>query len=256
MTARRVFAVINQKGGSTKTTTTVNLAAALAAEGRSVRIVDMDPQEGSSTYWLEPQMNVGAGLFDVFEDTVTIDEATSTTKVDNLFLVPSYESLRQVEMRPPGSEMVMRTALRESTAPIDYDLLDCPHSMDVLSVAGIAAATDLVIPVQASALDIVGMGVLLGLAGRVQKRLNPQLRIAAIVVGRTKGRTSFDADLLKSFRAEYPDAVVLPVRDSVRMRMATNAHLPINVYEPNGGATEDFKALAQALDTIPVEVPA
>ncbi len=255
MTAERIFAVINQKGGATKTTTSVNLGGALVDRGRSVRVIDVDPQVGSSTHWLEPQLDVGGGLFDVFEDTKTLDEATATTVVDRLYLVPSYPSLRQVEMtRPAGTELVLQTAVRESTAPVDYDILDCPHSMDVLAIAGIAAATDLIIPVQASSLDVVGMGELLDLAAKVRKRLNPSLRIAAIVVGRSKGRTSFDTNLLADFREQYPDAVVLPVRDSVRMREATNAHLPITVFEPAGGVAGDFRDLAAALDVLPAPV--
>lgn len=125
--------------------------------------------------------------------------------------------------------------------------------MDVLSIAGIAAATDLIIPAQASSLDVVGMGELLELAGTVKRRLNPDLRIAAIVVGRTKGKSGFDANLLASFRQEYPDAIVLPVSDSVRMREATNAHTPINLFEPAGRATADFRALADALDDLAAE---
>jgi chromosome partitioning protein len=249
MVARRRFTVVNQKGGSTKTTTTVNLAAALVARGRSVRVIDMDPQVGSSTHWLTPQMDVGGGLYDVFADKVTLDEATSTTIVPNLYIVPSYQSLREVEMkRPPGSEVVMRSALQTSRAPVDYDLLDSPHSMDVLAVAAIAGATDLIIPVQASDLDVVGMGELLELAGTVRRRLNPELRIAAIVVGRTKGNSGFDTRLLASFREEYPDAVVLPISDSVRMREATQKHQPINAFEPGGRCTRDFAALAEAID--------
>jgi chromosome partitioning protein len=244
--------VINQKGGSTKTTTSINLAAALVARGRAVRVTDMDPQEGSSTHWLPPQIDVGSGLHDVFNDQATIDEATSTTTVENLYLVPSYPGLREVEMkRLAGSELVMRAALAASTAPVDVEILDCPHSMDVLAIAGIAAATDLIIPVQASSLDVVGMGELLELAATVKRRMNPQLRIAAIVVGRTKGRSGFDARLLEKFRVEYPEAVVLPISDSVRMRQATNAHTPINLFEPSGRAAADFAALAEALDRQP-----
>lgn len=123
--------------------------------------------------------------------------------------------------------------------------------MDVLSIAGIASATDLIIPVQASLLDVVGMSELINLAGMVKKRLNPELRIAAIVVGRTKGNSAFDRTLLSGFEQEYTDAVVLPVNDSVRMREATKAHAPINLFEPQGRAAADFRALADALDDQP-----
>jgi chromosome partitioning protein len=249
MADRRTIAVINQKGGSTKTTTSVNLAAALVAMGRKVRVTDLDPQKGSSTHWLTPATDAGQGLLRVFHDEATLDEATAKTSVDNLWIVPSYQTLRDIERsRPAGTEVVMRTALAQSTAPVDYDILDCPHSMDVLAISGMAAVRELVIPVQASELDVVGMGELMALAGTIRKRLNPGLAVSALVVGRVKGRSGFDADLLAAFREQHPDAVVLPIADTVKMREATAAHLPINLYEPNGRATQDFAALAAALD--------
>lgn len=251
---RLQLAVINQKGGSTKTTTAVNLAAALAAQGLAVRVVDSDPQAGSATYWLEPQDDVGEGLVEVYRDKATIDEVTSRTNVDNLYLVPSWTSLREVErQREPGCELVMRSALNQSTAPIDVDIIDSPHTLDVLAVGAVAAVDGLVVPVQASGLDVVGMGELLEMVATVRRRINPDLQIAAIVVGRVK-HTGFDQQLVESFRQTYPDAVVAPVSDSVKMREATEAHTPINLYEPRGRCARDFAQLAAAM--VKVEVAA
>lgn len=245
---RMQLAVINQKGGSTKTTTAVNLAAALAARGLSVRLIDSDPQAGSATYWLPPQDDVGEGLVEVYRDKLTIDEVTSRTTVDRLYLVPSWTSLREVERnRDPGSELVLRSALNQSTAPIDVDIIDSPHTLDVLAVGAVAAVDGLVVPVQASGLDVVGMGELLEMVATVRRRINPDLRIAAVVVGRVKGRNAFDSQLLESFRHTYPDSVVAPIADSVRMREATEAHTPINLYEPRGRCAGDFATLADAV---------
>ncbi|MEU3455553.1 ParA family protein [Micromonospora sp. NPDC006766] len=248
-----ILAVINQKGGSTKTTTSVNLAAALAAEGKAVRLIDADPQAGSATFWLPPQDDVGEGLVDVFKDKSTIDDVTSRTTVPNLYIVPSWPSLRQVERtREPGSELVLRSALSTSEAPIDVDIIDSPHTLDVLAVAAVAAAEGLIVPVQASGLDVVGMEELLEMVKTVRRRINPDLRISAIVVGRAKaigpGRyTSFDQQLINSFAESYPDSLVAPIADSVRMREATEAHTPINLYEPGGRCTGDFASLAAEL---------
>lgn len=249
MDGRRRIAVINQKGGSTKTTTSVNLAAALAARGRVVRLIDMDPQEGSATHWLPPQKEAGEGLLRVFKDECSLDEVTVPTGTPGVFIVPSYQSLRAVEMtRQPGSDIVMQAALRETSLPIDYEIEDCPHSMDVLSIAGIAGAEELIVPVQASGLDIVGMKELLDLAAMIRRRLNPTLRISAVVIGRVKGASGFDARLIAKFRGEYPDAAVVSVADTVKMREATAAKKPINAYDPKGRATADFAALAAAID--------
>lgn len=239
------YAVINQKGGSTKTTTAVNVAAALVDMGYRVRLIDTDPQEGSATHWLPPADDVGGGLLDVYEDKRNLDQATSRTTVPGLFLVPSWTSLRVVERtREPGSELVLRTALSLSEAPIDVEVIDCPHTLDILAIGAIAAADELIVPVQASELDVVGMEELTELVRKVRNRMNPDLTIGAVVVGRTKGASGFDRQLLDSFRETYPDAVVTGVVDSVRMREATAAHQPITVYEPKGRPAKQFAELA------------
>lgn len=246
---RRRIAVINQKGGATKTTTSVNLGGALCRRGRRARISDLDPQQGSATLWLPPTMDVGDGLLRVFKDEATLDEVTSRTTVPGLFIVPSYESLRSVEKeREPGSELVLRNALDDSTAPVDYEILDCPHTLDVLAVAGIAAADSLIIPVQASGLDVAGMDELLRLAKKIKKRMNPDMEIAAVVVGRTKGNSGFDARLIETFRTDFPNAVVASVADSVRMREATEKHQTIDQFDPSGRATANFAELAEHLE--------
>lgn len=245
---RRIYSVINQKGGSTKTTTSINLGSALAATGLRVRIIDTDPQEGSATHWLPPTDVVGRGLLDVYTDERNLDQATSRTTVPNLYVVPSWTSLRAVEKeRDAGSELVLRAALAQSEAPIDVEIVDCPHTLDVLAIGATGAADELIIPVQASELDVVGMEELLKMVKKVRARINPDLTIAAIIVGRVKGNSGFDRALLEGFRRDYPEAVVGSVVDSVRMREATAAHQPINVYEPGGRAARDFAAIAEQL---------
>lgn len=252
---RRVIAVINVKGGSTKTSTAVNLAAALAAMGHTVRLTDLDPQDGSATLWLPPVTDVGQGLIRVFNEEATLDEATARTNVPNLFLVPSWESLREVERtRPPGAEMTMALALDDSDAPTDYEIFDCPHSKDVLAIAALVGASEMVVPLQASELDVVGMGSLLKLRARVQKMHQKNINITALVIARTKGNSGLEADLQADFTARFPDAVVLPVVDTVKMRQATAAHQPINVFDADSPATANFRELAQRIDAL--EVPA
>ncbi|MCX5070850.1 ParA family protein [Micromonospora lupini] len=247
---RRVYSVINQKGGSTKTTTSINLGAALAARGLRVRVIDTDPQEGSATHWLPPtdRDQIGRGLLDVYADERNLDQATSRTTVPNLYIVPSWTSLRAVEKeRDAGSELVLRAALAASEAPIDVEIVDCPHTLDVLAIGATGAADELIIPVQASELDVVGMEELLKMVKKVRARINPDLTIAAIIVGRVKGNSGFDKALLEGFKRDYPDAVVGSVVDSVRMREATAAHQPITVYEPSGRAARDFLGIADQL---------
>lgn len=245
---RRRIAVINQKGGSTKTSTAVNLAAALVRKGYRVRLHDLDPQKGAATVWLQPLDDVGQGAYEVFTEARSVDEATSRTYVPGLFIVPSWQPLRKVETdKVAGAEMAYKLAVDESKADIDYEIFDCTHSLSTLAIAGLAAATELIIPVQASGLDTAGMEELLAMYAKVRKFYVPNLEISGVIVGRTKN-TAFDRKLLAGFRSDYPKAVVAEVADSVRMREAPEVHETIFDFEPDGRAARDFTALATVVD--------
>lgn len=245
---RRRIAVINQKGGSTKTTTAVNLSAALVKRGRKVRLHDVDPQKGSATFWLPPQNDVGTGMLAVFRDERSLDEATARTTVDGLFIVPSWFDLREVETsRRPGTEIALKAAVEASEALVDYEIFDCTHGLDALAIAGLAAAEELLIPVQASGLDTSGMEELIEMQKLVKKAYVPQLQITSVVVGRTKN-TKFDNELIEKYRTDYPKAVVLGIADSVRMRQASKEHKTIDEFEPTGKSSADFAKLAEQID--------
>lgn len=254
---RRRIAVINVKGGSTKTTTSVNLAAALAELERLSRVWDFDPQDGSATEYLPPATEAGQGLAEVFSMESTVDEVTAKTSVPGVLIVPSYESLRAVERdREAGSELAVVRALEASKLDVEYEIYDCPHSKDVLAIAALAAADWVIVPLQASRLDVVGMAALLKLIERVKTMLNPDLKIVAMVVARTKGNSSLEAKMLADLEQRFPGVIVLPVADTVKMREATDKHQPINIYDPASPATAHFRALAQAIDSIDAQVEA
>jgi cellulose biosynthesis protein BcsQ/intein/homing endonuclease len=237
------------------TTTAVNLGAAFAEMGLTVRVIDADPQAGSVTHWLPPQQEVETGLLEVYKTllygtgNLTIDHVTSLTTVENLLIVPSWTSMRVVEQdRLAGADQVLRRALAGSDAEVNIDIIDAPHTLDVIAVGAIAAADEIIIPLQASDLDTVGMQELLDVLDRVQRLMDrPDLRIAAIVVGRTKPNSIFDTQLIEGFRDAYPGAVIGSVPDTVKMREATTAHLPITVYAPKEKASKAFRAMAQEL---------
>lgn len=246
---KRRIAVINQKGGSTKTSTAVNLAHALVLEGYRVRLHDLDPQRGAATVWLPPIDEVGQGAYDVFLEQRTVDEATARTYVEGLYVVPSWQALRKVETdKVAGAEIAYRVAVDASGADIDYEIFDCTHSLSTLAIAGLASAEELIIPVQASGLDTAGMDELLAMYGKVKKFYVPAMEISGIVVGRTKN-TAFDRKLLKGFREGYPKAVVAEIADSVRMREAPEVGETIFDFEPGGKTARDFRALATRIDT-------
>jgi chromosome partitioning protein len=246
---RRVITVVNQKGGSTKTTTAVGLAYGLVKLGLRVRIWDADPQGGSVTLWLPPQQPVGEGLLEVYRRAATVDEVTSLTNFENLYIVPSWPSMREVEqLRKPGSEMVLKAAVVSSTAPVDVEVIDATHTMDVIAAGAVTAADELVIPLQPSELDMGGMTELLDMIAAVRTYYTPQLRIAAIVIGFANPKAGYDLSVIDDFAAAYPDAVVTYVPMSVKMREAVAVHAPhqVHVKSAKNAVNIQFAALAQS----------
>lgn len=228
---RITLAVVQQKGGTTKTTTTVLLAQALVMMGLRVRIWDADPQSGSATLWLTPQSEVGRGLLEVYNDAYTVDQVTSLTGFPWLYVVPSWPDLRKIEQtRPPGSEVVLKQAVATSTAPVDVEIIDAPPNLDVIMAGAVTAADELVVPVQASALDLSGMQELLGVHEAVRRRYSPNLTIGAIVIGRAKPKAVYDLSVLDGFRSAYPEAIVTYVPDAVKVREAVDMHMPFQLY--------------------------
>lgn len=256
---RRVITVVNQKGGSTKTTTTVGLAYSFVQRGFRVRMWDVDPQAGSITHWIPPQSQVGEGLLEVYRGTHKADEVTSLTTVDNLFIIPSWKAMREVEnRRRPGDEMILRTAVLDSTGPIDIEVIDSTHSMNALSVGAVAAATrdvegkprptQIVIPLQPSELDLQGMTELLEMIDVVKTHYSPGVQIAAIVIGQANPRSIYDQNILSDFKTAYPMSYVGYIPTSTKMHEAVAAQIPhqMHVKSPKNAVNVQFAALAES----------
>ena len=154
----RRLAVVNRKGGSGKTTTAVQLAAALAAWGARVRLTDGDPQLASATYWLTPQRPAGyPTLLDVFTGERTIREVTAPTTVAGVSIVPSLDTLARVESeRPPGSDTLLADEFDDDQDDVDVEILDAAPSMGLVTVSMLTAATDVAVVMRSSTLDYVG----------------------------------------------------------------------------------------------------
>jgi chromosome partitioning protein len=251
-TRRRVLTVVNQKGGSTKTTTAVNLAYALVMLGLRVRVTDADPTQGSTTFWLTPQSQVGEGLLLVYRGGgYGIDDVTSLTEFEHLYVVPSYPSLREVitGTTRPGTETVLKRALGASAAPIDVDIIDAPPTMDAITVGAVAAADELLIPSGASPLDLQGMAELLDMVAAVRAAYTPQLSIAGFVIGRASPRADYDQNLLADLAVAYPQAVVSFVSHSTKICVAAEVHKPhqLHIRSPRNPVNVQLAGLARAL---------
>jgi len=242
------LALMNQKGGSGKTTTAVNLAAALGELERRVLLVDLDPQ-ASATAWLGRSPSE-RGLYDVLTANGNLADLVADTDVAGVALIPSSSWLVGVERAlagEVGAETIFRRALGALPPHWDLALLDCPPSLGLLSVSALVASRAVLVPVEAHVMAMAGLAALLQTTERVRERLNPELAIAAILACRVN-RTNLAREVVARLRERFGDLVLdAVVRESVRLAEAPSFGRPITTYDPRGAGAEDYRAVAREL---------
>jgi chromosome partitioning protein len=230
-----------QKGGSGKSTTAVCLACELALKGFRVRVWDADAQRGGATHWLAPQLSDGAGE--------PANQVTYPTRVPNLYVVPSYTSLKQVELAPPpGVEQVIDWAINNTSEPFDVEITDCGPTLGQLSVAALVGAPNVVIPLKASGFDLDALTELNRTLALTKQRLAPHLQIVAVLLSEVL-KSNLTSEVFDALCGDYPDSLVMGVRQSVKAREASleSIRLPLHEYAPTATVRKDFQYLATRL---------
>jgi chromosome partitioning protein len=243
----RTLAIINQKGGSGKTTTTVNLAAALGDRGKRVLVLDLDPQ-ASTTAWFGVS-DGGKGLLDVFADNAELVDLVQSSSALGVDLVPSSTWLAGVEKvlaGEVGSESVLRRKLKKLPKDRwDYLLMDCPPSLGLLAINALAAAKEIVIPVEAHVMALGGVAQIIKTAEVVRERLNDDLELTGIVACRVDGRTRHTQEVVEQLRARFGKLVYKTIiRENIRLAEAPSYAQPITIYDPRSYGAEDYRDLA------------
>jgi chromosome partitioning protein len=246
----RRIAIINQKGGAGKTTTTVSLGAALAERGRRVLVIDLDPQY-SATTWLAVHP-VGRGVFDLFAETerTRLADLIHPTATPNLSLAGSSAWLVGAEKAlasEPGAEIILRDKIAAVRDEFDYVLIDCPPTLGVLSVNALTAAGEVLVPVAAQVMNLHGIAQLQQSIELVRLRLNPAIRIAGILACRLDQRTNHGPEIVSRLRARFPETLRTTIRENVKLAECPSMGEPITTYAPNSSGAEDYRALADEL---------
>jgi len=232
----RIFTVANQKGGVGKTTTTVNIAAALSMGGLRVLVVDLDPQGNASTALGVPHRDT-EGVYEVLMGNAQISSVIQKVAgFPALDCVPSNSSLANAEVNlvsMVARELRLKEAIDEISPNYDYIFIDCPPSLGLLTINALAAARELLIPIQTEYYALEGLSQLLETYGVVKKRLNANLDLSTIILTMFDGRTRLSNDVAANVRAHFPKELIdIPIPRAVRVSEAPSYNQTVMTYDP------------------------
>ena len=242
-------AVINQKGGVGKTTTTVNFGAALAASGKRVVLLDMDPQSNLSLHLDQrPEMEAST-MTSALVDDVPLEDIVRPTSTPNLFVIPADTTLAGVEQvlaNRIGRETLLREAFEKLGPAFDYVLMDCPPSLGVLSANALVAADEVLIPMQTEYFALQGMAKLMEVIQLVQKRLNPTLKVRYILPCMVDMRTNLTTEVLGEIEHHCGDLLAKSrIRTNVKLAEAPSFGRTIFQHAPESNGAEDYRLFAR-----------
>ncbi len=232
----RIITVANQKGGVGKTTSTVNIAAALAMGGLRVLVIDLDPQGNASTA-LGVEHRTSAGIYEVLmgtsEITTVIQKVAGFPELD---CIPSNTSLANAEINlvsMVARELQLKEAIDQISVNYDYIFIDCPPSLGLLTINAFAASKELAIPIQTEYYALEGLSQLLETYALVKKRLNPTLNLSTIILTMFDSRTRLSNDVAANVRSHFPNELIdIPIPRAVRVSEAPSYNQTVMTYDP------------------------
>ena len=245
----RVIAIANQKGGVGKTTTAVNLAAALAAEGQKVLIVDFDPQGNATSGLGFPRGSIEQGVYQALIDKVSLRELTQLTVLPTLWLVPAIADLAGAEVElvaEPRREWQLSEALAPVRERYDFIFIDCPPSLGLLTLNALVAADQVIIPMQCEYYALEGLSYLCGTIDKVRGLWNPRLQLTGILLTMVDGRQNLMQQVEGEVRQHFADKVYKTlIPRNVRLSEAPSHGLPILRYDAASRGAHSYAQLAR-----------
>ena len=253
MAKQRIIAIVNQKGGVGKSTTAVNLGTSLALLGKTVLLVDLDPQGNTTSGLGIDKRALVDDVYGVLLGGTAIRTVITKTEVAGLDVVPATINLAGAEIELVSTlarETRLKRALEDVANDFDYVLIDCPPSLGLLTLNALTAANEVLIPVQAEYYALEGLSALTSVVGRIREALNPQLRITGVLVTMFDGRTRLASEVLDEVNAYFPDQVFrTQIPRNVRLSEAPSFGKPAVLLDPKSRGAQAYAMLAKELAT-------
>ena len=247
----RVIAVANQKGGVGKTTTAINLSACLAEKGQKVLAIDMDPQGNMTSGLGIDKDEVEKNIYDLMIGQVGVEEVLQKEAIENLDIIPTSIDLSAAEIELIGvddKEFIIRNAIAPIKDNYDYIIIDCPPSLNMLTVNAMTTADTVLVPIQCEYYALEGLSQLIHTINLVQERLNPNLQIEGIVFTMYDVRTNLSNQVVENVK-ENLDAKIYEtmIPRNIRLAEAPSYGLPINMYDSKSAGAESYRKLAKEI---------
>lgn len=245
----RIIAIANQKGGVGKTTTAVNLSAALAAAGKKTLIIDMDPQGNTTTGLGLDKNELKHTIYEVISDEISFNECICSDVFENLSLAPANRNLAGAEielMTVDRMQYILKEKLHDTVENFEFIIIDCPPALGMLTVNAMTAADTVIVPIQCEFYALDGLTQLMYTIELIQKSLNPNLKIEGAVFTMYDARTNLSLQVVenvKSYLNQNIYKTIIP--RNVRLAEAPSHGLPINVYDPKSVGAESYQMLAE-----------
>ena len=245
----KIIAVVNQKGGVGKTTTAVNLTAALTEAGKKVLLCDFDPQANATSGFGIDKRRLQKTVYDVIINDTPAKEALVET--DYAHVIPASADLagaavELLSMENPNYRL--RDALKPLAKDYDYVFIDCPPSLELLTINALAAADGILVPVQCEYYALEGLSDLMSTMRLMKKRINPALEIFGVALTMFDGRTNFSTQVAQEVRRHFPGKVYASVVPrNIRLAEAPSHGLPVTAYDRSSRGAQAYKAMAQEI---------
>ena len=245
----RIISIANQKGGVGKSTTAINLSAALAEKGKRVLVVDSDPQ-GNTTSGLGIDKNAMENtIYDVYLGNDTVSKCIVKTDYENLELLPSNVNFAAAEIELIGvkdKEFILSKEIEYIQDDYDYIIIDCPPALNTLTLNAMTTASSVIVPIQCEYLAVEGLSDLIHTVNMVKERLNPKLDLEGIVFTMYDSRTVLSQNVVEEVKEYFPDKIYqTKIPRNVRLSEAPSFGQPITVYDTKSSGAESYRQLAK-----------